>query len=98
MHSVTYLAEECAFRVLTNCKENGEEEPGIPYVTEVYSYHKDNAEVVEAICALILELCQYGERSHQLKGHIVLFNMFVTCLCCCYCRRDQSGSEAHASG
>ena len=54
------LAEENAFRVLTNCKENGEEEPGIPYVTGVYAFHKDNAEVVEALCVLILELCQYG--------------------------------------
>ena len=55
------LAEECAYKVLTNVKEDGSEEPGLPYVTNVYDLHKDNAEVVENIATLFMELCEYGE-------------------------------------
>ena len=52
--------EECAYKVLTNLREDGSEEPGIPYIEQVYSLHKDNAEVVENICVLFMELAEYG--------------------------------------
>ena len=56
-----YLTEECAYKVLTNVKEDGSEEPGLPYITAVYELHKDNAEVVENVATLLMELCEYGE-------------------------------------
>ena len=37
-----------------------EEVPGIPIIMQAYDAHKDNAQVVENICTLIMELCEYG--------------------------------------
>lgn len=56
-----FIAEEGAYKVLTNGKSGADEVLGIPIITSAYEAHKDNAEVVENICTLIMELCEYGK-------------------------------------
>ncbi|XP_070175840.1 serine/threonine kinase-like domain-containing protein STKLD1 isoform X1 [Littorina saxatilis] len=51
--------EECAYRVLTSDKPDDASTPGIPIIIKAYELHRDNAEVVEAIVNLIMELCEY---------------------------------------
>ena len=51
--------------MLTNLNKDGVEEPGIPYITEAYYKHRDNAEVVENICVLFMELCEYSESTSR---------------------------------
>ena len=51
--------------MLTNLNKDGVEEPGIPYITEAYYQHRDNAEVVENICVLFMELCDYSESTSR---------------------------------
>ncbi|KAK2150896.1 hypothetical protein LSH36_383g00000 [Paralvinella palmiformis] len=51
--------EESAFRVLSNNKDNQPDIAGIPIILKAYSIHKDNAEVVENICILLMELLEY---------------------------------------
>ena len=34
---------------------------GIPIIIEAYNQHKDNAEVVENVCTLFMELTEYGK-------------------------------------
>ncbi len=42
---------------------------GIPILMDAYhQQHKDNAEVVESICTLVMELCEYGQYT-SLKYH-----------------------------
>lgn len=53
--------EECAYRVLTSDKPDDESSAGIPIIIKAYELHRDNAEVVEAIVNLIMELCEYGQ-------------------------------------
>ena len=57
------VPEESAFRVLSNNKDNQPDIAGIPIILKAYSIHKDNAEVVENICILLMELLEYGECS-----------------------------------
>lgn len=59
--------EECAYKVLTNIREDGTEEAGIPYITEAYRLHKDNAQVVQNITTLLMELCEYDEICAEIK-------------------------------
>jgi len=47
--------------VLTNEAEGGGHVTGIPKVIEAYNLHKDNAEVVESVATLIMELAEYGK-------------------------------------
>jgi hypothetical protein len=35
---------------------------GVPIVLKAYELHKDNAEVVESIVSLVMELSEYGEK------------------------------------
>ena len=51
--------------MLTNLNKDGVEEPGIPYITEAFYKHMDNAEVVENICVLFMELCEYSESASR---------------------------------
>ena len=55
-----FSSEESAFRVLCNKKPDGSEVAGIPIIVAAYEQHKDNAEVVEAIATVIMELTEYG--------------------------------------
>ena len=54
------LAEESAYRVLTNEGPNETHIAGVPIIINTYELHKDNAEVVESIVTLIMELAEYG--------------------------------------
>lgn len=56
-----FPTEECAFAFLSSEKEDCGSHTGIPTVMEAYKVHKDNADVVEAIVRLLLELSHYGE-------------------------------------
>ncbi|ELU12178.1 hypothetical protein CAPTEDRAFT_225008 [Capitella teleta] len=59
--------EEGAYKVLTNGKTGDEEVHGIPIICSAYEAHKDNAEVVENVCTLIMELCEYEEICAEIK-------------------------------
>ena len=54
------LVEESAYRVLTNEGPNNTHIAGVPIVIHTYDLHKDNAEVVESIVTLLMELAEYG--------------------------------------
>lgn len=56
------FSEESAYRVLTNEIEGGGHVAGVPIVLKAYELHKDNAEVVESIVSLVMELSEYGEK------------------------------------
>ena len=56
-----FFVEENAFKVLTNDRGNGESVQGIPILQKAYYTHKDNAEVVESICTLFMEMTEYGK-------------------------------------
>ena len=55
-----YLSEESAYSLLSHEKD-GVETQGLSVLMKAYEQHKDNAEVVESICSLIMELAEYGE-------------------------------------
>ena len=76
------VAEECAYKVLTNLNKDGVEEPGIPYITEAYYKHRDNAEVVENICVLFMELCDYSESASRCNTVSECQPAVVQCVCC----------------
>ena len=57
-----FFSEESAYRVLTNESEGGGHVAGVPIVLKAYELHKDNAEVVESIVSLVMELSEYGEK------------------------------------
>ena len=42
-------------------QRDGQEVAGIPVIMAAYAAHKDNAEVIESICTLIMELAEYGK-------------------------------------
>ncbi|XP_025905177.1 serine/threonine kinase-like domain-containing protein STKLD1 isoform X1 [Nothoprocta perdicaria] len=50
------LSEISAFRFVTDSKGNG-----IKLIKDAYSFHRDDPEVVESVCALINELVQYDD-------------------------------------
>lgn len=56
-----YITEESAYRVLTNEAPGGGHIPGVPKILKAYELHKDNAEVVESIVTLVMELAEYGK-------------------------------------
>lgn len=47
---------------MTNESEGGGHVAGVPIVLKAYELHKDNAEVVESIVSLVMELSEYGEK------------------------------------
>ena len=49
--------------MLTNEGPNNSHIQGIPIVMATYDLHKDNAEVVESIVTLLVELAEYGTTS-----------------------------------
>ncbi|XP_050407760.2 serine/threonine kinase-like domain-containing protein STKLD1 isoform X2 [Patella vulgata] len=61
--------EECAYRVLT--AEDVDGVAGIPVIIKSYEVHKDNAEVVESIVNLIVELAEYEEACNDMNSYHV---------------------------
>lgn len=59
-----YITEESAYRVLTNEGPDESHIAGVPIIMNTYELHKDNAEVVESIVTLIMELAEYGMYGH----------------------------------
>ncbi|KAL8600836.1 hypothetical protein ACOMHN_056494 [Nucella lapillus] len=59
--------EECAYRVLTSDCPSDEKPAGIPIIIRAYELHRDNAEVVEAIVNLIMELCEYDDMNAEMR-------------------------------
>lgn len=59
--------EESAYRVLANEATGGGHVAGIPKVMSAYELHKDNAEVVESIATLLMELAEYDDVRAELK-------------------------------
>ncbi|ESP03243.1 hypothetical protein LOTGIDRAFT_237772 [Lottia gigantea] len=57
--------EECAYRVLTS--EDNEGHCGIPVIIKAYNQHKDNAEVVESMVNLIVQLANYDDVNAELR-------------------------------
>ncbi|XP_071097519.1 serine/threonine kinase-like domain-containing protein STKLD1 [Haliotis cracherodii] len=71
--------EECAYRVLTSEGGSGaaESKDGIPVIMRAYELHKDNADVVESIVTLIMELTEYDDMNAEMRhlavgSHILL--------------------------
>lgn len=58
--------EECAYRVLTSDKQDDTKPAGIPIIIKAYELHRDNAEVVEAIVNLIMELSEYDDVNAEM--------------------------------
>ncbi|XP_013388890.1 serine/threonine kinase-like domain-containing protein STKLD1 isoform X2 [Lingula anatina] len=58
--------EESAYKVLNNDRD-GVNVAGIPIIKEVYTQHRDNAEVVENICTLFMELTEYDDICFEMK-------------------------------
>ncbi|XP_052790409.1 serine/threonine kinase-like domain-containing protein STKLD1 isoform X2 [Mya arenaria] len=67
--SLVEIDEESAYRVLTNEGPNNTHIPGIPIVMKTYDLHKDNAEVVESIVTLLMELAEYAEICIDLTSY-----------------------------
>ncbi|XP_069122430.1 serine/threonine kinase-like domain-containing protein STKLD1 [Argopecten irradians] len=61
------FTEESAYRVLANEATGGGHVAGIPKVMSAYELHKDNAEVVESIATLLMELAEYDDVRAELK-------------------------------
>ena len=61
------ISEESAYRVLTNEGPNKTHIAGVPIIINTYELHKDNAEVVESIVTLIMELAEYGRLSQNIQ-------------------------------
>ncbi|XP_060069798.1 serine/threonine kinase-like domain-containing protein STKLD1 [Ylistrum balloti] len=59
--------EESAYRVLANEASGGGHITGIPKVMSAYELHKDNAEVVESIATLLMELAEYDDVRAELR-------------------------------
>ncbi|XP_033732003.1 serine/threonine kinase-like domain-containing protein STKLD1 isoform X3 [Pecten maximus] len=59
--------EESAYRVLANEASGGGHIAGIPKVMSAYELHKDNAEVVESIATLLMELAEYDDVRAELR-------------------------------
>lgn len=53
--------EESAYKVLTNEAPGGGHIAGVPKIMKAYELHKDNAEVVESVVTLLMELAEYGQ-------------------------------------
>ncbi|XP_067662721.1 serine/threonine kinase-like domain-containing protein STKLD1 [Haliotis asinina] len=70
--------EECAYRVLTSeAAEAAECKDGIPIIMRAYELHKDNADVVESIVTLFMELVEYDDLNAEMRhlavgSHILL--------------------------
>ncbi|XP_076091936.1 uncharacterized protein LOC143063599 isoform X2 [Mytilus galloprovincialis] len=59
--------EESAYRVLTNEVSTGGHVAGVPIILKAYDLHKDNAEVVESIVSLVMELSEYDDVCAEMK-------------------------------
>ncbi|KAJ8300816.1 hypothetical protein KUTeg_022335 [Tegillarca granosa] len=59
--------EESAYRVLTNEAPGGGHIPGVPKILKAYELHKDNAEVVESIVTLVMELAEYDDVRAEMR-------------------------------
>ncbi|XP_046542734.1 serine/threonine kinase-like domain-containing protein STKLD1 [Haliotis rubra] len=71
--------EECAYRVLTSegGSDAAESKDGIPIIMRAYELHKDNADVVESIVTLFMELVEYDDMNAEMRhlavgSHILL--------------------------
>ncbi|XP_067940119.1 serine/threonine kinase-like domain-containing protein STKLD1 [Watersipora subatra] len=53
--------EESAYKVLSNPSIDGTAVAGIPIIIAAYNKHKDNADVVENVCTLFMELAEYND-------------------------------------
>ncbi|BFZ20201.1 hypothetical protein BsWGS_23240 [Bradybaena similaris] len=60
--------EDCAYKFIANDTTEDESPRGIPTVMKAYIVHKDNADVVESIVRLLLELSQYDDIAAELKA------------------------------
>ncbi|XP_059175687.1 serine/threonine kinase-like domain-containing protein STKLD1 isoform X2 [Physella acuta] len=61
---------ECAYRFLTSA-ESDKTPRGIPTIVAAYSYHKDNAMVVESIVRLLLELSNYDDINSEMQAAMI---------------------------
>ncbi|XP_064616971.1 serine/threonine kinase-like domain-containing protein STKLD1 [Liolophura sinensis] len=65
--SFVELDEESAFKVLAYESRRSQEVAGLPILVGAYNVHKDNAEVVEAICTVLMELAMYDEIKAEMN-------------------------------
>ncbi|XP_053380430.1 serine/threonine kinase-like domain-containing protein STKLD1 isoform X2 [Mercenaria mercenaria] len=69
--SLVEIDEESAYRVLTNEGPDNTHIAGIPIILKTYELHKDNAEVVESIVTLLMELAEYVDIRTDLNSYKV---------------------------
>ena len=54
---VAFFLEECAFKVISPYPEV----LGLRTVTFIYSHYREEVDIVESICTLLVELAEYGK-------------------------------------
>ncbi|CAG5119787.1 unnamed protein product, partial [Candidula unifasciata] len=60
--------EDCGYRFIADDKEEDDTPGGIQTIMKAYNVHRDNADVVESIVRLLLELSQYDDIAAELKA------------------------------
>ena len=53
--------EESAYQMLSAPKPDGKEIAGIPVIVKLYAAHRDNADVVKNLVAMVAELTEYSK-------------------------------------
>ncbi|KAL5011496.1 hypothetical protein ScPMuIL_010047 [Solemya velum] len=78
--SLVEADEESSYRVLTNHGPDGKHIAGVPIIIKAYELHKDNAEVVESIVTLFMELTEKDDLHHEMHhlkvGPMILKEVF----------------------
>ncbi|BFZ05607.1 hypothetical protein BsWGS_08646 [Bradybaena similaris] len=69
--TVVESSEECAYEFLSGDAEDNSSPTGIPTVMEAYRLHKDNADVVESIVRLLLELSNYDDIRSEMRAALI---------------------------
>ncbi|XP_064649533.1 serine/threonine kinase-like domain-containing protein STKLD1 isoform X3 [Lineus longissimus] len=67
--------EESAFKVLDCERKDGTRIQGIPKIVEAYGYQSNNAEVVENVCTLFMELVEYDDVMEEMRVYKQMFDM-----------------------
>ncbi|XP_052222133.1 serine/threonine kinase-like domain-containing protein STKLD1 isoform X1 [Dreissena polymorpha] len=70
--SLVEIDEESAYRVLTNEGPNNTHICGVPVIMSTYELHKDNADVVESVVTLLMELAEYAEICFDLLAYKIM--------------------------
>lgn len=77
--------------MLSALKPDGTEIAGIPVMVKLYAAHRDNADIVKNLVAVIAELTEYSKCQAiacvyvRIRMCLRVFIHSLTTHCCCYC-------------